>query len=187
MKSFTVTPGRRKRRRRTERSAPIVRRRSGRHGDGEVHGLPVVVQEESAERVVVVGQQIGKDETGEVGRPGEHDLVGCAQKLDTNGGGIGRATALAFARQRARLVLAARDREALAEVVDECQAQGAAALAVCTDVTRSEQMQALAAEAAAFGDGRIDIWINNAGVGAVGSFEQTPLEVHEQVRTPVIA
>jgi NAD(P)-dependent dehydrogenase (short-subunit alcohol dehydrogenase family) len=95
--------------------------------------------------------------------------------------GIGRATALAFARQRARLVLAARDREALAEVVDECQAEGAAALAVCTDVTRSEQMQALAAEAAAFGDGRIDIWINNAGVGAVGSFEQTPLEVHEQV------
>jgi short-subunit dehydrogenase len=95
--------------------------------------------------------------------------------------GIGRATAQAFARQRARLVLAARDRAALDEVVAECQAQGAAALAVCTDVTRSEQMQALAAEAATFGDGRIDIWINNAGVGAVGDFEQTPLEAHEQV------
>ncbi|MBA1380354.1 SDR family oxidoreductase [Pseudomonas brassicacearum] len=95
--------------------------------------------------------------------------------------GIGRATAQAFARQRARLVLAARDRAALDEVVAECQAQGAAALAVCTDVTRSEQMQALAAEAATFGDGQIDIWINNAGVGAVGDFEQTPLEAHEQV------
>jgi NAD(P)-dependent dehydrogenase (short-subunit alcohol dehydrogenase family) len=95
--------------------------------------------------------------------------------------GIGRATAQAFARQRARLVLAARDRAALDEVVAECQAQGASALAVCTDVTRSEQMQALAAEAATFGDGRIDIWINNAGVGAVGDFEQTPLEAHEQV------
>ncbi|MBC3362737.1 SDR family oxidoreductase [Pseudomonas sp. SWRI154] len=95
--------------------------------------------------------------------------------------GIGRAAAQAFARQGARLVLAARDRVALAEVVNECQAQGATALAVCTDVTRGEQMQALAAEAATFGDGRIDIWINNAGVGAVGSFEQTPLDVHEQV------
>ncbi|WP_434701964.1 SDR family oxidoreductase [Pseudomonas sp. D1-36] len=95
--------------------------------------------------------------------------------------GIGRATAQAFARQRARLVLAARDRAALDEVVAQCQAQGADALAVCTDVTSSEQMQALAAEAATFGDGRIDIWINNAGVGAVGSFEQTPLDVHEQV------
>jgi len=95
--------------------------------------------------------------------------------------GIGRATAQAFARQRARLVLAARDRAALDEVVAQCQAHGAAALAVCTDVTSSEQMRALATEAATFGDGRIDVWINNAGVGAVGDFEQTPLEVHEQV------
>jgi len=95
--------------------------------------------------------------------------------------GIGRAAAQAFARERARLVLAARDSVALAEVVDECVALGAAALPVPTDVTSSEQMQALATEAATFGDGRIDVWINNAGVGAVGSFEQTPLKVHEQI------
>ncbi|QXI18649.1 SDR family oxidoreductase [Pseudomonas hamedanensis] len=95
--------------------------------------------------------------------------------------GIGRAAAQAFADEQARLVLAARDEVALAEVVDECVARGAAALAVRTDVTDSAQMQALASQAAEFGDGRIDIWINNAGVGAVGSFEQTPLDVHEQV------
>ncbi|MBW6608254.1 SDR family NAD(P)-dependent oxidoreductase, partial [Salmonella enterica subsp. enterica serovar Weltevreden] len=28
---------------------------------------------------------------------------------------------------------------------------------------------------------RIDIWINNAGVGAVGAFDETPLDAHEQV------
>ena len=95
--------------------------------------------------------------------------------------GIGRAAAHAFAGEGARLVLAARDEAALAEVVEECAERGALALAVRTDVTSSENMQALAIQAAAFGDGRIDIWINNAGVGAVGSFEDTPLAAHEQV------
>ncbi|WP_131108271.1 SDR family oxidoreductase [Pseudomonas sp. Sample_10] len=95
--------------------------------------------------------------------------------------GIGRAAAHAFASEGARLVLGARDEVALAEVVEECAARGAKALPVQTDVTNSEQMRALADQAAAFGDGRIDIWINNAGVGAVGNFEETPLEAHEQV------
>ncbi|MGH8415825.1 MAG: SDR family oxidoreductase [Pseudomonas sp.] len=95
--------------------------------------------------------------------------------------GIGRAAAKAFARKGTRLVLAARDEEALYEVRDECTDCGADAVAVTTDVTISEQIKNLAERAAEFGNGRIDIWINNAGVGAVGSFEDTPLQVHEQV------
>jgi NAD(P)-dependent dehydrogenase (short-subunit alcohol dehydrogenase family) len=95
--------------------------------------------------------------------------------------GIGRATAKAFARKGARLVLAARDEDALYEVLDECTDCGTDAVAVTTDVTISQQMINLAERAAEFGHGRIDIWINNAGVGAVGSFEDTPLEAHEQV------
>ena len=95
--------------------------------------------------------------------------------------GIGRAAAHAFAAEGAYLVLGARDESALAEVVSECAARGACALAVQTDVTDSEQMRALADHAAEFGDGRIDVWVNNAGVGAVGNFEDIPLEVHEQV------
>jgi len=42
-------------------------------------------------------------------------------------------------------------------------------------------MQALADQAVTFGDGRIDIWINNAGVGAVSDFEETPLDAREEV------
>lgn len=95
--------------------------------------------------------------------------------------GIGRAAAHAFACKGARLVLAARDEEALLEVLDECTECGTDAVVVTTDVTSSEQVQALAERAAEFGRGRIDIWINNAGVGAVGNFEDTPLEAHEQV------
>lgn len=95
--------------------------------------------------------------------------------------GIGRAAAHAFACKGARLVLAARAEEALFDVLDECTDCGTDAIAITTDVTHSDQVQALAAQAADFGHGRIDIWINNAGVGAVGNFEETPLEAHEQV------
>ncbi|MEN5107252.1 SDR family oxidoreductase [Pseudomonas sp. TWI672] len=95
--------------------------------------------------------------------------------------GIGRAAAHAFACKGARLVLAARDEEALFDVLDECTDCGTDAIAITTDVTHSDQVQALAAQAADFGHGRIDIWVNNAGVGAVGNFEDTPLEAHEQV------
>ena len=95
--------------------------------------------------------------------------------------GIGRAAAHAFARQGARLVLAARDAEALQEAVEECRQLGAEALSVPTDVTLNESMEALATAAADFGQGRIDVWINNAGVGAVGAFDETPLDAHEQV------
>ncbi|ANI34640.1 SDR family oxidoreductase [Pseudomonas sp. JY-Q] len=95
--------------------------------------------------------------------------------------GIGRAAAHAFACKGARLVLAARDEEALFDVLDECTDCGTDAVAITTDVTRSDQVQALAKQAAEFGHGRIDIWVNNAGVGAVGNFEDTPLEAHEQV------
>lgn len=93
--------------------------------------------------------------------------------------GIGRCAAHAFARRGARLVLAARDESALAEVVGECERLGAKALAVPTDVTHNAAVENLAARAAAFGDGRIDVWVNNAGVGAVGGFEETPLSAHE--------
>jgi short-subunit dehydrogenase len=95
--------------------------------------------------------------------------------------GIGRATAKAFACKGARIVLAARDEDALYDVLDECTDCGTEAMAVPTDVTVSEQVRNLAERAAEFGNGQIDIWINNAGVGAVGSFETTPLDAHEHV------
>jgi short-subunit dehydrogenase len=95
--------------------------------------------------------------------------------------GIGRAAARAFAEQGARLVVAARREAALQDVVIECQRVGAHALAVPTDVTDAGAVAELARVASESSGGVIDVWINNAGVGAMGSFEQVPIKTHEQV------
>jgi len=93
--------------------------------------------------------------------------------------GIGRAAAHRFARRGASLVLAARGVDALEDVVRECVALGARAVAVPTDVSEPSQVAALA-EAAIARFGRIDVWVGNASVFAYGAFEDTPPEVFRQ-------
>jgi NAD(P)-dependent dehydrogenase (short-subunit alcohol dehydrogenase family) len=93
--------------------------------------------------------------------------------------GIGLATARAFARRGANVVLAARRRALLEQGVQECEALGGRALAVPTDVTDPAQMRELAS-AAASAFGGINVWINNAGTSMWGPFEAIPLE--SQVR-----
>lgn len=94
--------------------------------------------------------------------------------------GAGRAIALAFARQGAKLVLAARRQKPLEDAADECIALGAEVLVQVTDVSINEQVLALAAAANDW-QGRIDVWVNNAGVLGAGAFEETPFEIHEQI------
>lgn len=78
--------------------------------------------------------------------------------------GIGREIALAFARHGDSLVLAARDRENLEATAESARELGAEAIVVPTDVTRPEDAEG-AATAAVEGFGRIDVLINNSGVG----------------------
>src|SRR4051812_21264917 len=89
--------------------------------------------------------------------------------------GFGKGAALEFARAGASVVLAARRDELLDELVQQCQAEGGQALAVTTDVSQEADMQNLA-QKAVHTYGRIDVWINNAGVGAIGNFWDIPLE-----------
>ena len=84
--------------------------------------------------------------------------------------GIGRSVALAFAGQGARLVIAARSTDRLAAVEAEIRDLGAEALSVPTDVTSPADVTALV-EAAVTRFGRIDVLVNNAGIGKVGSAE----------------
>jgi 7-alpha-hydroxysteroid dehydrogenase len=83
--------------------------------------------------------------------------------LVTGGGkGIGRGIAWAFAEAGADVAVAARTKSDLDETVAGIEARGRRGLAVVADVTRTEDLERLVAEAlAAFG--RIDVLVNNAG------------------------
>lgn len=77
--------------------------------------------------------------------------------------GIGRAAALAFARNGATLVLAARNEAALQQVAADVERLGGRALVAVTDVAEWPQVEQLA-DTALHHFGRIDTWINNAAV-----------------------
>ncbi|HET7291133.1 MAG TPA: SDR family oxidoreductase [Vicinamibacteria bacterium] len=95
--------------------------------------------------------------------------------------GIGHALALALARQRARLVLAARDAARLAEVASECEELGAEVIPVPTDVANFEECRFLI-EGAAASFGRLDCLVNNAGIGMIARFDEVEdLEAYERL------
>ena len=94
--------------------------------------------------------------------------------------GIGRATALRFARSGACLVLASRRETALQQLAVECQRLGAEAISVTTDVTNADAVEALAAEAVE-NFGKIDVWVNCASVSVFASFDSVPLDDFRRV------
>ena len=94
--------------------------------------------------------------------------------------GIGRATALACARRGAAVVVAARREVLLEELAGECERLGGRALAVPTDVIDEEAVNELARKAVeAFG--RLDVWVNNAGVTLFSRLEEAPIEEYRRV------
>ena len=91
-------------------------------------------------------------------------LAGKIALVTGSGRGIGRAIALAFAREGADLVLAARTPEQLDGVAADCRALGRRVLSVPTDVADRVSVDALA-EIVRREFGRLDILVNNAGGG----------------------
>jgi NAD(P)-dependent dehydrogenase (short-subunit alcohol dehydrogenase family) len=94
--------------------------------------------------------------------------------------GIGRATALAFGREGARVVVAARSAADLDTLVGEITAAGGDAMAVPTDVAHAEQLRLLAA-AAVSRYGGIDTWVNAAAVTVYGRVEELAEDEYERV------
>ncbi len=80
--------------------------------------------------------------------------------------GIGEATAIAFAREGARVIIVGRNEEAAARVSSAVESAGSKAFFIKADVCDPVQVQAMA-KAAISQWGRIDVLVNNAG-GAKG-------------------
>ncbi|MDQ3649904.1 MAG: SDR family oxidoreductase [Acidobacteriota bacterium] len=89
--------------------------------------------------------------------------------------GIGLSTARMAAKQGVRLVLAARSGNALRQLTDEITRDGGKAVSVVADVSRQEDVAAIARKAQeAFGG--FDTWVNNAGIGMYGKLEDVAIE-----------
>jgi NAD(P)-dependent dehydrogenase (short-subunit alcohol dehydrogenase family) len=92
----------------------------------------------------------------------------------TGGGtGIGRAIALAFGREGAKVVVAGRRVDKLEAAANELRKAGAQALVVTCDVTSADQTQALVQKAEKAFD-HVNILVNNAGTLSVSTVESIP-------------
>jgi NAD(P)-dependent dehydrogenase (short-subunit alcohol dehydrogenase family) len=107
-------------------------------------------------------------------------LAGQVALVTGAGRGIGRAVAVAFAREGARVVLAARSARELGSVQHEIEGAGGTALAVPTDVRQEPAIAALVSRALADG-GRIDCLVTAAGLAAFGPVADAKTEDWDQL------
>jgi NAD(P)-dependent dehydrogenase (short-subunit alcohol dehydrogenase family) len=115
-------------------------------------------------------------------------LDGKSALITGGGGGIGRATALAFAREGARVAVADLMEDAARETVGLVNAAGGQAISLSGDVSREADVRAMI-DAVVGAYGRLDCAFNNAGVAGwhVGSVNQKTAEWSEEAFDRMIA
>ncbi|EHM02914.1 oxidoreductase, short chain dehydrogenase/reductase family protein [Acetobacteraceae bacterium AT-5844] len=111
---------------------------------------------------------------------GQRKVAGRVFVVTGASSGLGRGVAVKLGGYGASVVLAARRGAVLEEVAAEVRAAGGQALVVVTDVSDPEAVRRLAEEAVER-FGRIDVWVNNAGIGVIGRFEDVPVQDHVRV------
>ena len=115
----------------------------------------------------------------QVGRKREH-FGDTLVSVTGAGSGIGRETALAFAREGAELVVSDIDEASVKETAAQIAARGGVAHAYTLDVADADAVERFAEEICAE-HGVPDIVVNNAGVGQAGAFLDTPPEQWDRV------
>ncbi|WP_296708419.1 SDR family oxidoreductase [Tistrella sp.] len=111
---------------------------------------------------------------------GDRDQTAPVVVITGGSSGIGRCTALLFARRGWRVGLIARSADGLADARDDILREGGEAVAAVADVSDARGLDA-AASAIEDRYGRIDAWINNAGVGFYAPFEDVAEEEFRRV------
>ena len=94
--------------------------------------------------------------------------------------GVGRATAHAFAEAGADVALLARGQTALRAAATECTRRGVTALPITCDVSDAAAVEEAAARTEAE-LGPIDVWVNNAMVGALSPFTQMEVDEFQRI------
>ncbi len=94
--------------------------------------------------------------------------------------GIGRETALQFAKRGAKLIVAARNEAGLGTLIEEIARMDGTASHVTADVTNLDQVKAIADEAVRL-YGRLDTWVHVAAINLYATFEQTTVEEFQRV------
>jgi NAD(P)-dependent dehydrogenase (short-subunit alcohol dehydrogenase family) len=104
------------------------------------------------------------------------ELDGDVAVITGAGRGIGRAIALAYAEEGAKLVLAARTLEELEETADQTRGMGAETLVIRTDVANRKEVNGMVREALnRFSS--IDVLVNNAGIlGPIGPLQDNDVD-----------
>ena len=110
----------------------------------------------------------------------ERSFAGKVVVITGGGGGIGRALALGFARQGARVALLDLNEELLSEAEHELSTAGAAPLCVRCDVTQLADCER-ALELVARELGGVDVLVNNAGLVHRSGFRETSVDVLRRV------
>ena len=94
--------------------------------------------------------------------------------------GIGRCLAIDFAKQGTTVIGCGRSRERLQETLDEIRAASPMSMVIACDVGDRAQVRAMVEQTLA-NFGKIDILINNAGIGMRRPFIETPLDTIEEI------
>jgi meso-butanediol dehydrogenase / (S,S)-butanediol dehydrogenase / diacetyl reductase len=109
-------------------------------------------------------------------------LAGKVALVTGGGTGIGRAIALAFAREGAKVAVAGRRVEKLEETLHEVERLGGEGLAIACDVSKARDAEkAVRGTASKFG--RLNVLVNNAGVLQVATIEGTSEEEWDRMMT----
>lgn len=122
----------------------------------------------------------GSCATHKLGKSGQQKIAGKTYVIVGASSGFGRGVAQELGKYKANVIIAARRTDLLEEIAQIIRSAGGKATVVTMDISKPEDVKRVA-DAAVSAYGKIDVWINMAGVGAIGRFWEIPQEDQARV------